>query len=479
MVQVGMSDEEGTFYVGSRIFQSIADAFGLPIDQFNFLACMLFGLGFGFYFRDALSPRRTSVVNRHIIDQLWHLVALSTVCYAVMMFGPRHLIHKIVFVISMGYVCTLHIYRQYYDYGGYTLDVTGPMMIMVQKTTSIAFALHDGESVPEEKLSTDQKSQMLNYMFCFHGIMVGPTSFYNDYIKFIEGTDYQEVNNKGRKQLSSTDDFINNTTLIYRMCYVLLCITLVRGKYYFAWKLGETVNNAAGFGFNGYDKDGEPKWDLLNNVDIYLLETCTSLKVNIDCWNKLTIVWLRRVVYDRVPKYHTLFVFSVSCIWHGFYPGYYICFGTALLLTMAARQIWRQIWRQVRPYLLSSCTSVRQLILNIWRQIWRQIRRQIRRQVRPYFLSSPQLKLFYDCVTFLFTRFANVYITSSHDVIRKGVLMIYRQIIKIDNYHKYSLYTSQYFYLHILSVAALVILNFVKPARQQKSTEKKTQKSKI
>jgi lysophospholipid acyltransferase 1/2 len=32
------------------------------------------------------------------------------------------------------------------------------------------------------------------------------------------------------------------------------------------------VHNASGFGFNGYDENDQPKWDLLNNVNIVALE---------------------------------------------------------------------------------------------------------------------------------------------------------------------------------------------------------------
>lgn len=65
----------------------------------------------------------------------------------------------------------------------------------------------------------------------------------------------------------------------------------------------------------------------------------TSLKVNIDSWNKTTLVWLRRVVYDRMPAYNTLAVFSCSAVWHGFYPGYYMTFSTGALFTFAARYV--------------------------------------------------------------------------------------------------------------------------------------------
>ncbi|RUM77503.1 MAG: hypothetical protein DSZ12_00110 [Sulfurovum sp.] len=70
-----------------------------------------------------------------------------------------------------------------------------------------------------------------------------------------------------------------------------------------------------------------------------MFQLANSLKVNIDGWNKRTLVWLRRVVYDRAPKHQTLAVFAVSAVWHGFYPGYYLTFGTAALFTIAARLV--------------------------------------------------------------------------------------------------------------------------------------------
>lgn len=36
--------------------------------------------------------------------------------------------------------------------------------------------------------------------------------------------------------------------------------------------LAEAVNNASGLGFNGYDKFGNPKWDLSTNINIIQLE---------------------------------------------------------------------------------------------------------------------------------------------------------------------------------------------------------------
>ena len=86
-------------------------------------------------------------------------------------------------MFAMGYMSAIHIYRQIYDYGNYTLDITGlvmsfiflllpvmnlfiiiyinrPLMISTQKLTALAFAFHDG-SKREEDLSEDQKSQAI------------------------------------------------------------------------------------------------------------------------------------------------------------------------------------------------------------------------------------------------------------------------------------------------------------------------------
>ena len=59
---------------------------------------------------------------------------------------------------------------------------------------------------------------------------------------------------------------------MYRMVFLLVSVAVARARYYFAWKLGEAINNASGLGFNGWDTNGRAKWDLVNNVKIRKLE---------------------------------------------------------------------------------------------------------------------------------------------------------------------------------------------------------------
>ncbi|XP_061178274.1 lysophospholipid acyltransferase 2-like [Saccostrea echinata] len=467
--------QRGEFYVGSRLLQPLT-VIGLPLDQINFLVCQISALFLGYYFRKNWSPKQISLVNRHALElvvgfiltafcfgyQVIHVVLMGWLCYALILHAPRDKFHVLVFISGMGYLCIMHMYRQYYDYEGYSLDITGPLMILTQKVTSIAFPLHDGTQKKDEDLNPDQRIMKIekppsvleyfSYLFSFHNIMVGPLVFYTDYIKFIEGKDgsyetpdktptvpHPEDAVKEKLMVAgicgvvmvlsplvfpveymADEEFLYQTNWFYRNFFVLFCVSLVRAKYYCAWKLGEAVNNAAGLGFSGYDDKGQAKWDLLNNVKIYELEVSNSLKVNIDCWNITTLIWLRRVVYDRVPpKHRTLATFMVSALWHGFYPGYYICFTGAALCTVAARLM--------------------------------------RRNVRPLFLDSPDKKKLYDAGTFFFTRFANVYLASNFCLL--GLVPCF------------SLLGSLYFWIHLCAIAVIIYFSYLHPKKKTEKVE--------
>ena len=58
----------------------------------------------------------------------------------------------------------------------------------------------------------------------------------------------------------------------YRLVYYHISSGSQRSKYYLAWVLADAVNNASGLGFNGYDEDDNPRWDLVTNINIFKLE---------------------------------------------------------------------------------------------------------------------------------------------------------------------------------------------------------------
>lgn len=69
----------------------------------------------------------------------------------------------------------------------------------------------------------------------------------------------------------------------------MMATTIVRFKYYHAWLLADAICNNSGLGFNGYEKDGNPKWDRITNINVISFEVRC-------CWFKLIIIIGRSLV---------------------------------------------------------------------------------------------------------------------------------------------------------------------------------------
>lgn len=66
-----------------------------------------------------------------------------------------------------------------------------------------------------------------------------------------------------------------------------------------------------------------------------------TLRDSIEHWNKGTNRWLRSIVYERAKYNKLMFTYSLSALWHGFYPGYYITFANGAFFTIVARTVIR------------------------------------------------------------------------------------------------------------------------------------------
>ena len=47
---------------------------------------------------------------------------------------------------------------------------------------------------------------------------------------------------------------------------------MFRLRFYFAWKLGQSICYAAGFGFSGWTEDGKEQWELVRNGELTRVE---------------------------------------------------------------------------------------------------------------------------------------------------------------------------------------------------------------
>uniref|UniRef100_A0A8C4WXG3 Membrane bound O-acyltransferase domain containing 2b n=1 Tax=Eptatretus burgeri TaxID=7764 RepID=A0A8C4WXG3_EPTBU len=391
---------------GSVFLQPLSVLIDLPVDQVNFVVCLGVALCAGPWFRLYLHPSHASPNIRHIVATIlgfylaifcfgWytlHFVAYVSVSFALLHLVSAKHVHRYSFVVAIGYLSLCQMWVYISDYGVYSTDFTGPMMVMAQKITSLAFEVHDGLGRKNEELSEDQQRlavrqrpnllQYLSYNFNFLSILAGPCCSYKDYVAFIEGWSCTAwANPQGQSDskpngykvwaepsptgaaflklavavaslglhltlgrafpvLYNVDErFVRTGSFHARLCYLVVSVQAARPKYYFAWSLADAIHNAAGFGFNGYTKSGQPRWDLVSNINIWNIETATSFKMFLDNWNTQTVRWLKFVCYDRLDKHTTVATFMLSAAWHGVYPGYYFTFFTGILMSLSARVV--------------------------------------------------------------------------------------------------------------------------------------------
>lgn len=470
------------WYPGSKALTPLSEFMGLPIDQTNFVFGLVASFFFSFIIRYVLHPSRVSPRVRHIACtgigvtlglmcwgiHIWHTVILATTCYLLLLWLSPRYSQRLVFIYSMAHLGVLHYLRLQHGYGTYTLDITGPFMIMTQKSTSLAFSYHDGVSVKEQQLTPEQKQravrklpsvlEFISYLFHFQTILAGPGILYSDYMDFIHGRFVYNVEKNGavnkdihyRNEPSPTEailmklllvaclvfvnlrivplfpierlldvDFVYNTGFLAKTAYIIAATSVTRFRYYFAWTMSDVVCNASGLGFNGFDKFGREKWDLTSNVYIFDFEFSLSFRDALQAWNTQTMTWLRMVAYDRAPFAKTLATYVLSAYWHGFYPGYYLTFGSGAIITLAARSV--------------------------------------RRSVRPYFQKSKFTMLLYHVLTFSWCRLTMAYATFP--------------FVLLQFWPSLHIYRCFYFYLHILAFLAAFILPIVLPPKRDRAKQ--------
>lgn len=339
--------------------------------------------------------------------QILHSFISSTIVYLIVRFAPLSVARKIVFVFSMAYIMISHIYRMYVDYMGWTLDFTGIQMLLTMKHIMFAFDVYDG-TLPESELvhPSHVKTRLTRmpslleyygYIYFFSSFLAGPVFWLREYLAFIDMSLFAEQTPDGSKQNKTTHGKIPpgsfqasmlrlgyallvaievvlqgyfplryvttaefaRKPFLYKLWYQWLSASLIRGTYYFAWLLAEGSHILIGIGFNGYEtlKDGTvvTKWDRASNVRVLALELAQNFREATNNWNICTSEkWLKNYVYFRLQRtklkrYAVHITFAMSAFWHGFYPGYYLSFGVAIIATNVAREIFRK----VRPHFVT------------------------------------------------------------------------------------------------------------------------------
>ncbi|CAG7647042.1 unnamed protein product [Allacma fusca] len=454
-------------YGGSTSLNFLSQASGIPIDQVNFIFCQLVALFLSFFFKAQIKKAESRLwfclLSGIVItvfcfgSQIGHIILMGGLCYATMNLYQSSNMPWAVTIISMTYMSVLHLKRQFLEPGNYSLDITGPMMVLTQKVSSLAFSVRDGRNQKKSdvkltelqtRYAVERKPsffEFTSFTFQFQSMLAGPLVMYKDFHDFIITENVpSSAGIVARKLVTSvffavvfvtlgpfvkastlTDhEFLDNMYFINKVIYIICVTTIERTKYHHAWILADAVCNASGLGYDHTKKT----WDLTTNVRPFDFECGLSFKETLDHWNIGTGKWLRHIIYERVhPNIRTVLTYMVSAMWHGFYPGYYITFLTGALITSSARTV--------------------------------------RRHIRPYFTQSSTMKTLYDISTWTASRVAIAYCTFTFILLEfEPGFVILKKI---------------YFFLHILCLVAILAVPKLLPATGAKTKADNSSKNSV
>lgn len=302
----------------------------------------------------------------------------------------------------MGHLSVNHIIRQQTNDPS-SVDITGMQMVMVMKLSAFAWNVHDGR-IKRSLLDDFQKEKAIYkmpgfldfaaYVLFFPALFTGPAFDFNDYKRYIETTMFEVMPNETAPPTRKERRIPRSGTpatlkLVEGLAWILLYLQLggyyypsfllgdkfwtysfprrvwymyalgftSRLKYYGVWTITEGGCILSGLGYNGIDPQTKrAKWNRLNNVSPWGVESGQNARAYMESWNKNTNHWLRNYIYLRVtPKGQkpgfraTLATFVTSAFWHGFYPGYYLTFVLGAFVQTTAKNFRRH----VRPFFLT------------------------------------------------------------------------------------------------------------------------------
>ena len=314
---------------------------------------------------------------------IFHVVLMTVVAYAMMLFMPRQSQAFYVMLWVLFYLSCLHFDQMINRFGSYDMDITSYSMLQVCKLSALAYCYKDG-GTDAAKLNQDQKDRMVvklpsvmelsSYIWYAQACALGVFFEFSDYKRWVERTgEYQNVPSpiipslkwfgKGILMLGLYTvlqptfnievcfdlDLYLKFTYAYRLFYYFVSMTVKRFFYYNPFCMTTGAIIGSGLGYNGInEKTGEHQWNKIIGVYIWELETSTSPIEMLRFWNHQVHLWLKFYIMARISKpgkrpgmFESMSTFIVSAFWHGFYPFYYVMFFFAAILVECAKDMYK------------------------------------------------------------------------------------------------------------------------------------------
>lgn len=223
---------------------------GLHRDKLKYVLCLIAAYPLGFLFSLMSNPTVKHVFSlsvgfylaQWVFGAAWiHSFVTSIVVYAFLALSKRWMAingyrHFAVLIFMMSYMSVSHINRVVSDYLGWSLDYTGPQMLLTIKLSTLAFNLHDGttdrarderraamkvpdtsatssaaevreakrikieKKVSQERLAAaiDDLPSLLEYfswVYCFQNFFAGPAFEIREFLDAVDGSIYKSKSN--------------------------------------------------------------------------------------------------------------------------------------------------------------------------------------------------------------------------------------------------------------------------------------------
>lgn len=233
---------------------------------------------------------------------------------------------------------------------------------------------------------------VFQYAFCYVGILVGPYYRYRTYrdfltMPYVTSVDRMAhclsrmkvlpfyvalglaVNHYFPAEYIGEDPFYNEHWVAYRLLYLWPVFLAFRMRMYVGFVLGECGCIAAGLGLyptvaaavpgagptnvlalldvcSRKDTSREEfDYETVHNVDECGCETSFTVREGIRNWNTTVQYWLAVYFYKRLPfgkPLRTVLTMTLSSVWHGLQPGYFVCLVSASAFLVADHHL--EMW---------------------------------------------------------------------------------------------------------------------------------------
>lgn len=259
------------------------------------------------------------------------------------------------FAFILHAIVCLYVFVEFYGVY-YPTHLSMITMMLVPKLIYFTWEQHFSLN-PQAHPNGRSLLDLLMYLYCYPGCIVGPVMSFREYIYFISGRSEFRYS-------PTTSDYLSNllsnlftlfcivyiprlidfslilsaefrtSSALYQIFYSYTYFFFCRCRLVFAFSLSHLRNLV--LGISGVNPTSQTESELdsyVKSVNYFTVESSCVFRTKLNNWNYSISKWLRDCFYFRFIHILSLskdssamIVFFLSAMWHGFYPSYYLGF---------------------------------------------------------------------------------------------------------------------------------------------------------